>query len=291
MNSLKLLPSSWQANSDCNSRIKPLQNKSFSVSSTQLVWAARVQKDKAYSAAGFLPCERVSSWSPAFLPSAECSNTSGNCWRNVSKVGKAEPSILQTAVAHSNTFPVSNEQTKTMRLESVRYSEGCWLTKSKHCFRKPLHLADSPSNFSGKASRGFIEGTWAGRELLQFRAMIHLALAVLWPAPRSGWWVDLTGVGARWVVKLVQIARLIVAWALLDRCLAKSSVTKSQRSLDPFKVLLRIVRKYRVRHRKGRTVQARQRQSWTPGERSEQEANNHSPINPIQVGAGSKQSE
>ncbi len=91
--------------------------------------------------------------------SHQCSNTSRNCWRNVSKVGKAEPSILQTAVAHSNALPVSNEQTKAVRLESVGYSEGCWLTKSEHSSRKPLHLADSPSNFSEKASRGFIEGT------------------------------------------------------------------------------------------------------------------------------------
>ncbi len=82
-----------------------------------------------------------------------------NSWRNISKVGKAEPSILQRAVALSNAFPVSNEQTKAMQLESLGYSEGCWLTKSEHCSRKPLHLADSPSNFSGKASQGFIEGT------------------------------------------------------------------------------------------------------------------------------------
>ncbi len=167
MNSLKLFPSSQQASYDCSSRFSPLRNKSFSVSSTHIVWAASVRNDRAYSAANFLPWERVNSWSPAFLPSSRCSKTSRKCWRNILKVGNDEPSILQKAVAHSSAFPVSNEQTKAMRLESVVYSEGCWLMKSEHWSRKPLHLAGSPSNLSGKASRGLIGGVWAGGKLLR----------------------------------------------------------------------------------------------------------------------------
>lgn len=31
---------------------------------------------------------------------------------------------------------------------------GCWLTNMEHCNKNPLHLAGSPSNFSGNASRG-----------------------------------------------------------------------------------------------------------------------------------------
>ncbi len=63
-------------------------------------------------------------------------------------------SVPHTAVAHFNARPGSNEQTNAMRLDSVGYSEGGWLTKSEHCSRKPLHVVGVPSNLSGKASRG-----------------------------------------------------------------------------------------------------------------------------------------
>ncbi len=56
----------------------------------------------------------------------------------------------------------------------------------------------------------------------------------------------------------------------------------SQKRLDPFAALFRIVRQYRVKYRQGRTVEARQRQIRIPGERSGQAASKHSPGETIQ---------
>ncbi len=51
----------------------------------------------------------------------------------------------------------------------------------------------------------------------------------------------------------------------------------SQKRLDPFAALLRIVRQYRVKYRQGRTAEARQRQSQIQDERSGLAASKHSP--------------
>ncbi len=56
----------------------------------------------------------------------------------------------------------------------------------------------------------------------------------------------------------------------------------SQKRLDPFAALIRIVRQYRVKYRQGRTVEARQRQIQIPGERSGQATSKHSPGETIQ---------
>ncbi len=51
-----------------------------------------------------------------------------------------------------------------MRVSSVGYSMGCWLTNIEHWSKKPLHLVGDPSNFSGKARRGLevVEVAWVG---------------------------------------------------------------------------------------------------------------------------------
>ncbi|XP_067231533.1 zinc finger protein 665-like [Chanodichthys erythropterus] len=162
MNKFNELPSSRHASSACNSIDNPRRNSSFRVSSTQFVCAARVRNCKAYSAAVVLPWVRESSWSPGLNPPTECSNTSLNRCRKSVNERNAEPSSRQTAVAHSRALPVSREQTKEIRLVSVAYREGCWFTYSEHCSRKPLHLLGVPSNFSGRARRGFTGGGLAG---------------------------------------------------------------------------------------------------------------------------------
>jgi len=170
---------------------------------------------------------------------------------------------------------VSNEQTKAMQLESVRYNEG------EHWSRKPLHLAGSPS-FLGKASRGLIGGVWAGGELLW--------IGGCWEATSGD---DMLSPCSALTSSLVNV----VSWFSWCWCMASceacavSSVdnrTSTAGSLCcslllwlvrsvwiHLQLLLRIIRQYRVECRQGRTAGVRQRQSNTRRE----------------IGAGSKQTQ
>jgi len=93
MNILFFLPSLRHASSDWCSRLNPFRNSSFQASSVQSVCAARVRKDKAYSAAALLPWFNMRSCSPALLPPAGWSKTSLMRCKNTLNEGNVEPSV------------------------------------------------------------------------------------------------------------------------------------------------------------------------------------------------------
>ncbi len=150
----RVFPSSRHANSVCKSWFSPLRKCTFRGSSVQVVWAASVRNDMAYSTAVLLPWFKVSSCSSALRPSFEWSKTSRNRWRKSVNVGNGDLPPLHTAVIHSRALPVSNEQTNEILASSVEYRAGCWLTNKVHWRRNPLHWVGLPSYFSGNAKRG-----------------------------------------------------------------------------------------------------------------------------------------